>query len=148
MDCMRARVELLQHSGTLAQPHVAMRTVTSRPSAAAESRSSRTAELPCNLGFTSRCSQAIHATECWHSSLPSPLLFSQWLDLLHSGAQLRFATIGYIVPEFFKFPGYLAPSSNLKFADVPNGLGAITKASFDRVLHDIIGTRGHVFLAL
>ena len=32
-----------------------------------------------------------------------------------------------MVPEYFKFPGYLAPSSNLKFADVPNGIAAITK---------------------
>ena len=32
-----------------------------------------------------------------------------------------------MVPEYFKFPGYLAPSANLKFADVPNGVQAITK---------------------
>ncbi|CAJ1447257.1 unnamed protein product [Effrenium voratum] len=38
-----------------------------------------------------------------------------------------FATIGYMVPEYFKFPGYLAPSASLKFADVPNGIQAITK---------------------
>merc|ERR1719230_2352077 len=31
------------------------------------------------------------------------------------------ATIGYIAPEFFKFPGYLAPHLNLKFSEVPNG---------------------------
>ena len=29
---------------------------------------------------------------------------------------------GYIVPEYFKFDGYLSPSMNLKFSDVPNGL--------------------------
>jgi len=46
---------------------------------------------------------------------------------IKNGRVAMFATIGYIVPEYFKFPGYLAPSSNLKFADVPNGLGAITK---------------------
>ena len=33
-----------------------------------------------------------------------------------------FATIGYIVPEYFKWPGYLSPSAGLKFEDVPNGL--------------------------
>ena len=27
-----------------------------------------------------------------------------------------------------KFPGYLSPSAGLKFADVPNGLAAISKA--------------------
>ena len=37
------------------------------------------------------------------------------------------ATIGYIVPEYFKWPGYLSPSMGLKFADVPNGLAAIGK---------------------
>ena len=31
---------------------------------------------------------------------------------------------GYIVPEYYKFDGYLSPSMNLKFADVPNGLKA------------------------
>jgi len=37
------------------------------------------------------------------------------------------ACIGYIVPEYFKFPGYLAPSIGLKFSDIPNGLAALTK---------------------
>ena len=26
-----------------------------------------------------------------------------------------------------KFPGYLAPSANLKFSDIPNGLAAVSK---------------------
>merc|ERR1711920_504706 len=34
---------------------------------------------------------------------------------------------GYITPEYFKFPGYLSPSMGIKFADVPNGLAAISK---------------------
>jgi len=37
------------------------------------------------------------------------------------------ATIGYIVPEYFRFPGFLSPSQDLKFADVPNGLAALSK---------------------
>merc|ERR1711988_642094 len=38
------------------------------------------------------------------------------------------ATMGYITPELTgKFPGYLSPSAGLKFADVPNGLAAISK---------------------
>jgi len=37
------------------------------------------------------------------------------------------ACIGYIVPEYFRWPGYLSPSTGLKFADVPHGLAAITK---------------------
>merc|ERR1712176_616737 len=35
---------------------------------------------------------------------------------------------GYITPEITgKFPGYLSPSAGLKFADIPNGLAAISK---------------------
>jgi len=38
------------------------------------------------------------------------------------------ATMGYITPELTgKLPGYLSPSTGLKFADVPNGLAAISK---------------------
>ncbi|CAE8633895.1 unnamed protein product [Polarella glacialis] len=37
------------------------------------------------------------------------------------------ACIGYIVPEYIKFPGFLSPSTGLKFADVPTGLAALTK---------------------
>ncbi|CAE7039244.1 FCPB [Symbiodinium sp. CCMP2592] len=37
------------------------------------------------------------------------------------------ATLGYIVPEYFKRSGFLSPSLGLKFSDVPDGLAAITK---------------------
>merc|ERR1712157_539307 len=38
------------------------------------------------------------------------------------------ATMGYITPELTgKFPGYLSPSAELRFEDVPNGLAAISK---------------------
>merc|ERR1719359_2405508 len=38
------------------------------------------------------------------------------------------ATMCYITPEITgKLPGYLSPSGGLKFADIPNGLGAISK---------------------
>jgi hypothetical protein len=38
------------------------------------------------------------------------------------------ATMGYITPELTgKFPGYLSPSNELKFEDIPNGLAAISK---------------------
>merc|ERR1719490_39301 len=41
------------------------------------------------------------------------------------------ATMGYITPEITgKFPGFLSPSENLKFADIPNGLAAIGKVPF------------------
>ena len=38
------------------------------------------------------------------------------------------ATMGYITPEITgKLPGYCSPTMNLKFADIPNGLAAISK---------------------
>ncbi|CAJ1384930.1 unnamed protein product [Effrenium voratum] len=43
------------------------------------------------------------------------------------GRVAMYATMGYIVPEYFKWPGYLSPSMGLKFSDIPNGLAAITK---------------------
>merc|ERR1712086_125746 len=43
------------------------------------------------------------------------------------GRVAMLACIGYIVPEYFKFPGFLSPSSSIKFADVPNGLAALSK---------------------
>merc|ERR1712203_1130221 len=43
------------------------------------------------------------------------------------GRVCMFACIGYIVPYYFKLPGFLSPKSGLAFEDVPNGLAAITK---------------------
>merc|ERR1712211_199109 len=38
------------------------------------------------------------------------------------------AAMGYMTPEITgKLPGYLSPSAGLKFADIPNGLAAISK---------------------
>merc|ERR1712157_180062 len=49
------------------------------------------------------------------------------VELKH-GRICMLATMGYITPEITgKLPGYLSPSAGLKFADVPNGLGAISK---------------------
>merc|ERR1719166_123538 len=48
------------------------------------------------------------------------------IELKH-GRVSMLATLGYIVPEYYKFPGYLSPSQNIKFADVPNGLAAVSK---------------------
>ena len=42
---------------------------------------------------------------------------------------------GYIVPEYYKFDGFLSPSNNLKFSDVPNGLKA---GSSSEAAHDIV----------
>merc|ERR1712226_809235 len=46
---------------------------------------------------------------------------------LKHGRVSMYATIGYIIPEYYKFPGFLSPSNGLKFADVPNGLAALSK---------------------
>jgi len=48
------------------------------------------------------------------------------VELKH-GRVAMFATMGYIVPEYFRFPGDLSPSLGLTFAEVPNGLEAISK---------------------
>lgn len=42
------------------------------------------------------------------------------------GRVAMFATMGYIAPEYYRFDGYLSPSMNLKFSDVPNGLKALS----------------------
>jgi len=43
---------------------------------------------------------------------------------LKHGRVAMLAVIGYVVPEFYTFPGQIAPG--LKFADIPNGLAAFT----------------------
>merc|ERR1719188_426340 len=42
------------------------------------------------------------------------------------GRVAMYACIGYFVPEYTKFSGYLSPSLDIKFSDVPNGLGAFS----------------------
>jgi len=47
---------------------------------------------------------------------------------LKHGRVAMLATIGYIAPEYFRIPSeYLSPTQNIKFADVPNGLAALSK---------------------
>merc|ERR1711920_888533 len=46
---------------------------------------------------------------------------------LKHGRVSMLACLGYITPEFYKFPGYCSPSAGVKFADIPNGLGALSK---------------------
>merc|ERR1719479_860031 len=47
---------------------------------------------------------------------------------LKHGRISMLATMGYITPEITgKLPGFLSPSAGLKFADIPNGLAAISK---------------------
>merc|ERR1712113_250287 len=55
--------------------------------------------------------------------------FKRWRQTeLKHGRVSMLATMGYITPELTgKWPGYLSPSMGIKFADVPNGLGALSK---------------------
>jgi len=46
---------------------------------------------------------------------------------LKNGRVAMWATLGYIVPEYFRWPGYLSPSADIKFTEVPNGLEAMSK---------------------
>merc|ERR1711979_121625 len=49
------------------------------------------------------------------------------VELKH-GRISMLACMGYMTPEITgKFPGYLSPSMDLKFSDIPNGLGALSK---------------------
>lgn len=43
---------------------------------------------------------------------------------LKNGRVAMYATIGYIVPEYFRWPGYLSYSANLTFEKIPNGIKA------------------------
>jgi len=44
---------------------------------------------------------------------------------LKNGRVAMFATMGYIAPEWTRWPGYASPSTDLKFSDIPNGLKAL-----------------------
>ncbi|CAJ1346897.1 unnamed protein product [Effrenium voratum] len=46
---------------------------------------------------------------------------------IKNGRVAMYATIGYIIPEYFRWPGYLSPTEDLTFADCPNGLQALLK---------------------
>ncbi|CAE7815910.1 unnamed protein product [Symbiodinium sp. CCMP2592] len=53
------------------------------------------------------------------------------VELKH-GRLCMVATIGMVWPDIFgKFDGYLSPSQNLKFADVPSGIAAVTKVPLE-----------------
>ncbi|CAJ1404447.1 unnamed protein product [Effrenium voratum] len=53
------------------------------------------------------------------------------VELKH-GRICMFAALGMLWPDVFgKFDGYLSPSQNLKFADVPSGLAAISKVPLE-----------------
>merc|ERR1719248_293731 len=46
---------------------------------------------------------------------------------IKNGRVAMLACLGWIVPEYWRFPGYLSPSQGLKFEDVPSGFAALAK---------------------
>ncbi|CAK0793335.1 unnamed protein product, partial [Prorocentrum cordatum] len=62
---------------------------------------------------------------------------------LKHGRVSMLATMGYIAPEFVRWPGYLSPSAGLKFQDVPTGLAALSKVPLNGWLQVVLfaGTR-------
>ncbi|CAK9085251.1 Fucoxanthin-chlorophyll a-c binding protein E [Durusdinium trenchii] len=50
----------------------------------------------------------------------------RYVELKH-GRVAMFACLGYIVPEYYRWPGDLSPSLGLKFSDVPTGFAAFSK---------------------
>merc|ERR1719436_1234102 len=57
---------------------------------------------------------------------------------LKHGRVSMYACMGYIAPEYFRFPGFLSPSAGLKFADVPNGLAAFSKVPLNGWLQIVL----------
>merc|ERR1711988_368379 len=46
---------------------------------------------------------------------------------LKHGRICMYACLGYIVPEYFRMPGFCSVSESVKFTDIPNGLAALGK---------------------
>merc|ERR1719343_952319 len=47
------------------------------------------------------------------------------IEIQH-GRVAMLACIGYIVPEYFRWPGEISPYAGIKFTDIPNGFGALS----------------------
>eukprot|EP00977_Amphora_coffeiformis_P018696 scaffold6655_cov169-Amphora_coffeaeformis.AAC.13 len=54
----------------------------------------------------------------------STALLDRQLEVKHGRIAMA-ATLGMLVQENYRFEGYLSPSAELKFTDVPNGLAAL-----------------------
>ena len=79
------------------------------------------------------------AEACWPARLgktvvsePKPTERSKmvWSCAVHAESFLwnTWTEVGYIVLEYFRWPGYLSPEKGIKFADMPHGIAAISKA--------------------
>jgi len=52
------------------------------------------------------------------------------VELKH-GRICMLACVGYIIPEYVRWPGYLSPEQGIKFADVPHGIAAVSKVPIE-----------------
>ncbi|CAE7617793.1 FCPA, partial [Symbiodinium microadriaticum] len=59
------------------------------------------------------------------------------VELKH-GRICMLACTGYIIPEYFRWPGYLSPEKGLKFADMPHGIAAISKVPLEGWLQIVL----------
>ncbi|CAE7797739.1 FCPF [Symbiodinium necroappetens] len=57
---------------------------------------------------------------------------------LKHGRICMLACVGYIVPEYFRWPGFLSPEKGLKFADMPHGIAAISKVPLEGWLQIVL----------
>jgi len=64
------------------------------------------------------------------------------IEIKH-GRVSMLACMGYIVPEYFRWPGFCSPSDKLAFADIPNGLAALKVMPVAGVLQ-LFAFAGHV----
>eukprot|EP00439_Symbiodinium_sp_Y106_P033708 s1356_g4.t1 len=124
-------------AGTSSQPRRALRASTQ-----AQAKEARPASSSAPL--TAASLVAVSAGAVYAETLPKLVGFWDPLGLARDGDVEAFqrrrsvelkhgriamlATMGYITPEIAgKWPGYLDPAGGLKFADIPNGLAAISK---------------------
>lgn len=81
--------------------------------------------FPINISFS--ILQGMFVVSCI-STAHNSLAIETWKTSIIGCLRKHLNVWGYITPEIAgKFPGYLSPSAGLKFADVPNGLAAISK---------------------
>ncbi|CAE7850988.1 FCPA, partial [Symbiodinium sp. KB8] len=59
------------------------------------------------------------------------------VELKH-GRICMLACTGYIIPEYFRWPGFLSPEKGLKFSEMPHGIAAISKVPLEGWLQIVL----------